>query len=142
MSIYYDSVSIMVHRYDSARYILARTRFLPRDIIRFFYYLQKIGNIPFKTVDVLAAERDYSQWFFEELHDSLAGLVDEKVRNSLSGILAELGKSFKVKELNSSLERRGLASLISGDELAKLLFETHWIGNIRADADKYPNRIS
>ena len=81
---------------DSARYILARTRFLPRDIIRFFYYLQKIVNLRFKVSVVLAAEMEYSQWFFDELYDSLAGLVDERVRSSLSDILAELGRTFKV----------------------------------------------
>jgi len=124
-----------VYVHDSARYILARTRFLPRDIIRFFYYLQKIGNIPFKATDVLAAEQNYSQWFFDELYDSLAGLVDERVRSSLSSILAQLGTYFTVKKLQTCLEERGLDSLISGEQLANLLFETHWIGNIRVNTE-------
>lgn len=122
-----------IYERPAAKYILARTRFLPRDVIRFFYYLQRVGEPPFKVKDILAAEQKYSEWFFDELHDSLVGLVDDRVRASLGSILTQLGTYFMVKDLQTCLEQRGLDSFISGEELAQLMFETHWIGNHRTN---------
>lgn len=124
-----------IHQSPSEKYVTNRTRFLPRDLNRFFFHLQQIGWPPFTADMVLAAERNYSLWFFDELYDSLAGLLDERVRTNLSSILTQLGSYFTVKKLHGALEQRGLASIITGEELALLMFETHWIGNIRVSAD-------
>jgi hypothetical protein len=124
-----------IYQRPSEKYVISRTRFLPRDVNRFFYYLQQIGWPRFSADNVLAAELNYSQWFFGELTDSLVGLVDERVRTSLSSILVQLGSYFKVQDLQACLEQRGLDALISAEELAQLMFETHWIGNIRVSAD-------
>lgn len=124
----------LFHR-STAAFILERTRFLPRDLIRFFYYLQILKTKPkYSPFAVFAAENSYSQWLYDELSDSLAGLIDDQVRRSLNSILQQLGRFFTVDELEKTLDQYDLNDLISGELLAQIMFETHWIGNYRRDA--------
>jgi hypothetical protein len=115
--------------YSTVRWVLSRTRYLPRDLIRFFKALQQFGDPPFTNNTLAQAEREYSQWFHDELADALAGLVDERVRSAMGGIVTELGRRFSIEQLDEALTRRDLANTISANELGSLLFETHWIGN-------------
>lgn len=117
---------------ESTHFILDNTRYLPRDLISFFRELQKISKVPpFDRTQVLAALGNYSEWFLQELSDSIVGFVDEELRSELPAILSELGRRFSFADFQAKLVEHGfLAEKYSPEEVAKDLFNTSWIGNV------------
>lgn len=114
----------------SPQYFIERTRYLPRDLIGFFHVLQQEdGSAPFNEESIINCEKIYSEWLFDELYDALAGLVPQEVRESLGSIFVELGRYFHIIDLQRSIDKRGLNSVIDADRLANILYDTHWIGN-------------
>ena len=125
----------------SVSFILDNTRFLPRDLISFFRELQSIGNPPFNRTQVLAALGNYSEWFLQELSDSIVGFVPEEIRKELPSVLSELGRRFKFSDFKESLIEHGFQEeKYSSEEVAKDLFNTSWIGNVwktSEDTDRF-----
>ena len=128
-----------MHQVSSVKYVLLRTRFLPRDIISFFRAAQKVASrVPLEPGQVMVAEKSYSDWFFSELSDALQGMVAEEVRTAAASIIREVGIEFTVQDLQNSLAARGLDRLESGVSLANAMFETHWLGNVWLPAGRQP----
>ncbi len=116
---------------ESVSFVLDNTRHLPRDLISFFRELQKLKVEPaFERRAVLVALGNYSEWYLQELSDSIVGFVSEEVRSELPAILSELGRRFTFSELQTKVAEHGLADKQSTEELAKDLFNTSWIGNV------------
>lgn len=116
--------------------MLDNTRHLPRDLISFFREIQKLKiEPPFERKAVLAALGNYSEWYLQELSDSIVGFVTEDVRSELPAILSELGRRFTFSELQAKVAEHGLAEKQSTEELAKDLFNTSWIGNVWKTAE-------
>ncbi|QPB83538.1 hypothetical protein CWC22_011290 [Pseudoalteromonas rubra] len=124
---------------DSILFVLDSTRCLPRDLISFFRAMQSLKKEPpFNEQDVFFALNSYSEWFASELSDALVGLVDEDVRNSLEGILSEIGPRFETHQFKSSLDEYGLDDE-HAEKILNILFSTSWIGNVwqKYDSPRY-----
>jgi hypothetical protein len=117
---------------ESVSFILDNTRFLPRDLISFFRELQNIHKEPpFNRAQVLAALSNYSEWFLQELSDSIVGFVPEELRKELPSLLSELGRRFKFSDFQSKLIEHGFSvDKYSAEDVAKDLFNTSWFGNV------------
>jgi hypothetical protein len=128
-----------MHQVSSVKYVLLRTRFLPRDVISFFRAVQKVAaHVPLEPGQLMVAEKGYSDWFFRELSDALQGMVAEQVRLAAASIVREVGMEFTVQDLQRCLEARGLDELESGVSLADAMFQTHWLGNVWTPAGRQP----
>lgn len=131
----------LINSTSTFEFVIVNTRYLPRDIISFFRELQSLDKEPpFNRIDVLSALNNYSDWFLQELNDALVGMLDEKIRNSIPDILAELGREFSLKNLKVKLEERDLSSE-SVENVARELFNASWIGNVWR-TDEGSNRFS
>jgi hypothetical protein len=112
--------------------VLNHTRYLPRDLIRVFFYLQQLNREPpFSDAQVHAALGNYSPWFLDELLDCLKGLIAEPVREGVPRLFAITGSEFAYPDFERAVTQQGLA--IDPRRLADLLFLTSWIGNVQAD---------
>lgn len=111
--------------------ILEHTRHLPRDLISVFREFQGLGvEPPFTWDNVNAGLRNYSDWFYDELADSLVGLIPEEVRTSLGGILGSLGAKFDFNDFREALIRRRLEVDMPVEQIGRQLFISGWIGNV------------
>ena len=119
-----------IHGKETLDFMIPKTRYLPRDMISIFREIQKIKNPPFKENDVLAALKNYSDWFLGELNDALVGMVTEPVRTNLRNIVADLGKEFTLYQLREKLDEYKVLSPKEDEKLiAREMFEASWIGN-------------
>ena len=122
---------------EKIHFILDNTRYLPRDLISFFRELQKIkSTTPFSWNNVLAALANYSEWFHDELKDSLVGIMDEDIRNNISSILSTLGKEFTEDDFNKLKIKICPDVTESSGKILQTLFDTSWIGNVWNDNGK------
>jgi hypothetical protein len=110
-------------------WIARRTRYLPRDLIRFFAELQALGKEPpFTEGLIYRAAKTYSDWFYEELLDAIKGLVADEVRMSLKGMFLTLRQEFYLDEFANELDKRNLGDPRSAAAIARELFGTGWLG--------------
>lgn len=132
-----------INNSNSLDFVLANTRYLPRDLVSFFRELQKLGKKPpFNRIDVLSALNNYSDWFLQELSDALVGIIDEDLRTNISDIITELGREFSLEQFQNKLIEYGFdKDKYSAEQIARDLFNTSWIGN-KWDTDKSTPRYS
>lgn len=117
-----------ISRKETPKFILDNTRYIPRDLISVFRYIQKLGvEPPFSKDVVITALRNYSEWFNDELSNSLVGLVAEDVRTGVSGLLAKLGRQFTFSEF-SDLVTTNYPDADPVD-VARQLVATNWVGH-------------
>lgn len=124
---------------DSILFVLDSTRYLPRDLISFFRAMQSLGKEPpFNSQDIFSALNSYSEWFASELSDALVGLVDDEVRDSIEGILSEIGPRFDTADFKESLDEYGLDQE-HAERILHMMFNTSWIGNVwtKYDSPRY-----
>jgi energy-coupling factor transporter ATP-binding protein EcfA2 len=121
---------------ESISFVLDSTRYLPRDLIRFFRSMQLLKKTPpFSEQDVFESLNSYSEWLASELGDALVGLLDDDVRNNVEGILSEIGPRFSTTQFEDCLDDYGLDDK-HAEKILHVLFNTSWIGNVWKKYDK------
>lgn len=126
-----------VHGRETLKFLLDHTRYIPRDLLRVFHFLQKLRKEPpFNERDVLDCLKHYSDWFFDELSSATVGLVPISISQNLNQVFGGLGRSFQFSSLANELER--LAPGADQREVAERLFSTHWFGNVWATSEGTP----
>lgn len=129
-TLWFEWFPASINNSSSFDFIMANTRYLPRDIISFFRAVQKLHKKPpFDRIDVLSALNNYSDWFLLELSDALVGLIDEKIRIELPAIITSLGRSFSLDQFKVKLNEYCVSNT-DAEQIARELFNASWFGNV------------
>jgi hypothetical protein len=117
---------------STRRYLLERTRHVPRDILQLMKALQRFaGDGPLTEAQVKSGVREYSNgYFLPELRDELHGYLEPEGIDDAIMLLTSLGSDgFTLADLETQAARLRLDALDVG-QLVQTLFECSGVGMI------------
>jgi hypothetical protein len=121
-----------VKGHHAFRYILERTFFRPRDVIKFLKLaVESFGKLQnFDEVVLTSVERDYSEYFYQEARDEMSGHFTEAQVNYAFALLQKIGKA-TFNEADAKVANTDLGKMKIEDEgVEEILKGLYWFGII------------
>lgn len=137
----------MIRSEEPEKFLLERTFLRPRDLISFLnIIINRHPNTQYFGEDyILEAEKEYSNYFLNEIKNEMLGHVEEGVINSGFLLLKQFGKDrFKFPEVKSFYEtnKKTFVEELNIEKLFKDFYKFGVIGNLHSQDGSGKLRVS
>jgi len=125
-----------VNIYDdktSFKFVLEKTRHIPRDIVQYCKECQKLAkdDTKFSKAAVLSAEKKYSEYFRDEIRNELKGYYSDEKIDQLFLVLARVGnENFTIVDFSKALADFDELKNEDSKKLLTLMFEHNMVENV------------